>query len=453
MLFRAKAERGIQSDALLARRQGSGPQERKMDTQDHEGLLEQMLWADNMRQAWRVVKANDGAAGVDGKDIAQTRQHLKRHWPTIAGQLRGGKYRPGAIREVHIPKPNGGQRTLGIPNVQDRLIQQALLQILQPRLDARMSPHSYGYRPGRSAHQAIRAAQAHVRQGKRWVVDIDLKDFFNQIDHDILMREVGKEVIDRKLLKLIAQYLRAPTRDAQGQQRKRGRGVPQGAPLSPLLSNVYLDLLDQELERRGVSFVRYADDIAIFAGSQQAGERIYEGVVQWLRKHLKLEVNTDKSGVGPTDDSSLLGYRIDGEGGLHVAAKAIERYKQKVREHWSARRSITLREQRQQWQQFVRGWSDYFSLASARSALDGLSGWTRRHMRKYFWQRWHNRAGRRNALQRLGLRGRILGMASSRLGAWALSAHAVLQRALTNARLATWGFLTPSDLARSMGPC
>lgn len=424
-----------------------------MDTEDHEGLIELMLWADNMHQAWRVVKANDGAAGADGKDIAQTRQHLKQHWTTIARQIRRGKYRPGAIREVQIPKPEGGQRTLGIPNVQDRLIQQALLQILQERFDAQMSTHSYGYRPGRNAHQAIRAAQEFVRQGKRWVVDIDLKDFFNQIDHDILLREVGREVFDAKLRKLIALYLRAPTRDAQGQQRKRLKGVPQGAPLSPLLSNVYLDLLDQELERRGVAFVRYADDVAIFVGSQQAGERIYESVVQWLRKHLRLEVNPAKSGVGPTDDSSLLGYRIAGDGSLHLAPKAAERYKQRVREHWNARRSVPLQQQQQEWQQFIRGWSNYFGLVTAKHALKLLSGWTRRHMRKFMWQRWHNPAGRRKALQRLGLRGRILGMASSRLGAWPLSAHAVLQRCLRNARLVAWGFLTPSDLVRPVQPC
>jgi RNA-directed DNA polymerase len=421
-----------------------------MDTEDHEGLLELTLWSDNMHQAWRVVKANDGAAGADGKDIAQTAQHLKQHWPTIARQIRRGQYRPGPIREVQIPKPDGGQRTLGIPNVQDRLIQQALLQVLQERFDPEMSPHSYGYRPGRSAHQAIQAAQGFVRQGKSWVVDVDLKDFFNQIDHDILMREVGKQVLDRKLRRLIALYLRAPTRDAQGQQRKRTRGVPQGAPLSPLLSNIYLDLLDQELERRGVSFVRYADDIAIFAGSQQAGERIYEGVVQWLRKHLKLEVNTAKSGVGPTDDSSLLGYRIRSNGSLQVAPKAVQRYKQRVREHWNARRSKTLDGQRLEWQQFVRGWSNYFGLVTSAGVLNVLSGWTRRHMRKFMWQRWHNRKGRRNALQRLGLHGRILGMASSKLGAWALSGHAVLQRALPSARLLAWGFPTPSDLVTPM---
>lgn len=421
-----------------------------MDTEDHEGLLEQMLRADNMHQAWRVVKANDGAPGVDGKDIAQTKEHLKQHWPRIALQIRRGQYRPGSIREVQIPKPGGGERTLGIPNVQDRLIQQALLQILQERFDAQMSDHSYGYRPGRSAQQAVQAAQALVQQGKRWVVDIDLKDFFNQIDHDILMREVAKEVIDRKLRKLIALYLRAPTRDAQGQRRKRTKGVPQGAPLSPLLSNVYLDLLDQELESRGVSFVRYADDIAIFAGSQQAAERIHESVVQWLRKHLKLEVNTAKSGVGPTDDSSLLGYRIRSNGSLELAPKAVERYKERVREHWNCRRSLALHEQRLQWQQFVRGWSNYFGLVGEK-ALQALSGWTRRHMRKFMWQRWHDRDGRRNALQRLGLVGRILGMASSRLGAWAIAAQAVLHRSLTNARLLTWGFSTPSDLVKPLG--
>jgi RNA-directed DNA polymerase len=452
VLSRRVAERGIQSERSRAAAKTRAARE-KMDTEDHEGLLELMLWADNLHQAWRAVKANDGAAGVDGKDIAQTRQHLKQHWPGIARQIRRGSYRPGAIREVQIAKPDGGQRTLGIPNVQDRLIQQALLQILQERFDGHMSAHSYGYRPGRNAHQAIQAAQAFVRQGKRWVVDIDLKDFFNQIDHDILMREVGRQVIDPRLRKLIALFLRAPTRDAQGQQRKRRKGVPQGAPMSPLLSNVYLDLLDQELERRAVAFVRYADDIAIFAGSQQAAERIYESVVQWLRKHLKLEVNPAKSGVGPTDDSTLLGYRIRSDGNLHIAPKAEQRYKQRVREHWNARRSISGQEHRQQWQQFIRGWSNYFSLVTSKTALELLSGWTRRHMRKFMWQRWHNRAGRRNALTRLGLRGRILGMASSRIGAWALSAQAVLQRALPNARLAAWGLLTPSDLVRPTRPC
>lgn len=423
------------------------------DTEDHEGLMELVLWSDNMRQAWRVVKANDGAAGVDGKDIAQTALHLKRHWPTIARQLRRGKYRPGPIREVQIPKANGRHRTLGIPNVQDRLIQQALLQVLQERWEPQMSPHSYAYRPGRSAHQAVQAAQELVKQGKRWVVDIDLKDFFNQIDHDILMREVSNEVVCRKLRRLIALYLRAPSRDAQGQQRKRTKGVPQGAPLSPLLSNVYLDLLDQELQRRGISFVRYADDIAIYAGSRKAAERIYEGVVQWLRKHLKLEVNTDKSGVGPTDDSSLLGYRIRSDGRLQIDEKAIERHKERVREHWNARAGGGLDERRQQWQHYVRGWTNYFGLVTSTHALDKVAEWTRRHMRKYMWQRWHNRAGRRKALERLGVRGRILGMASSRLGAWRLAAHAVLHRSLTKARLLAWGFITPSDLVRSMRSC
>lgn len=415
-------------------------------TEDHEALLELTLWSDNMRQAWRVVKANDGAAGPDGKDIAATALHLKQHWPRIAEQIRRGRYRPGPIREVQIPKPGGGERTLGIPNVQDRLIQQALLQVLQPRLDAYMSNSSFGYRPGRSAHDAIRQAQALVRQGKSWVVDIDLKDFFNQIDHDILMRELGRDVIDRRLRKLIAMCLRAPTRDAQGQQRKRTKGVPQGGPLSPLLSNVYLNLLDQELERRGVPFVRYADDIAIFAGSQQAAERIYESVVQWLGKHLKLEVNRAKSGVGPTGQSSLLGYRIYSNEQLQIAPKAIERYKQRVRQYWSARTRLSGQQLREQWQEFVRGWSNYFGLVTGRRELDGLSGWTRRHMRKYLWQRWHSARGRRKALRKLGIRGRSLGMASSRLGAWPLAAHVTVQTALTKARLFAWGLLTPSDL-------
>lgn len=422
-----------------------------MDTEDHEGLLELTLWQDNMRQAWRTVKANDGAAGVDGKDIAQTAQHLRRHWPKIAQQLRRGRYRPGAIRQVQIPKPDGGSRTLGIPNVQDRLIQQALLQVLQERFDPGMSAHSYGYRPGRSAQQAVLAARALVQGGKRWVVDIDLKDFFNQIDHDILLREVGKQVLDTRLRRLLALYLRAPTRDAQGHKRKRHKGVPQGAPLSPLLSNIYLDLLDKELERRGVAFVRYADDIAIYAGSQQAAQRIYEGVVGWLREHLRLEVNPAKSGVGPTDDSGLLGYRIGSDASLQLAPRSIQRYKQRVRQHWDARASLSAHERRAQWLLYLRGWANYFALVSVPRTLQALSGWTRRHLRKFAWQRWHNASGRRRALQRLGLNGRILGMASSRLGAWALAGQAVLHRALPNARLRQWKLLTPSDLVYPQG--
>jgi RNA-directed DNA polymerase len=417
--------------------------------EDEHSQLELMLLRPNMQRAWKAVKANDGAAGVDGKTIAQTREQLKRHWPQTAAQLRRGRYRPAAVREVLIPKADGRQRTLGIPTVQDRLIQQAMLQVLDEEFDPAMSAHSYGFRRGRSAHDALRAASGHVAAGKGWVVDIDLKDFFNQIDHDILMREVSRKVWDKRVLKLIGGYLRAPMQSADGTRQGRVKGVPQGGPLSPLLSNIYLDMLDKELERRGVAFVRYADDVAIFAGSPRAAQRIYEGVVKWLSAELKLQVNADKSGVGPSDEGGLLGYRIESDGELSVAPKALEKMKQRVRQLWDGRQSVTLAQLRQQWREYIVGWWNYFALAEPSRSLRGIGGWIRRHMRKYFWLRWHNRQGRRNALERLGVTGRSLGVAGSRRGAWRMARHAVLQQALKTVRLHRWGLSIPWEPARS----
>ena len=267
----------------------------KSSTMEPEVTLESVLEAGNLKRAWKAVKANAGAAGVDGRDIQQTGSHLKAHWESIAQKLKAGQYQPGAIRAVPIPKPNGGTRTLGIPNVQDRLIQQAILQSLTPVFDPGMSEHSYGFRPRRSAHNAIDAARAYVAAGKTWVVDIDLKSYFDQINHDKLMRAVACQVRDKPLLRLIGDYLRAPMQEPDGNKRARHSGTPQGGPLSPLLANIYLHPLDVELEKRGVAFVRYADDIAIFAGSERAAKRLLASVVKWIEEELKIEVNRDKS--------------------------------------------------------------------------------------------------------------------------------------------------------------
>ena len=269
----------------------------KSSTMEPEVTLESVLEAGNLKRAWKAVKANAGAAGVDGRDIQQTGSHLKAHWESIAQKLKAGQYQPGAIRAVPIPKPNGGTRTLGIPNVQDRLIQQAILQSLTPVFDPGMSEHSYGFRPRRSAHNAIDAARAYVAAGKTWVVDIDLKSYFDQINHDKLMRAVACQVRDKPLLRLIGDYLRAPMQEPDGNKRARHSGTPQGGPLSPLLANIYLHPLDVELEKRGVAFVRYADDIAIFAGSERAAKRLLASVVKWIEEELKIEVNRDKSGI------------------------------------------------------------------------------------------------------------------------------------------------------------
>jgi RNA-directed DNA polymerase len=409
--------------------------------------LESVLEAHNLRRAWKAVKANAGAAGVDGRDIEHTRTHLRAHWEGIAQKLRTGQYRPAAIREVPIPKPNGGTRTLGIPNVQDRLIQQAIRQALSPVFDPGMSAHSYGLRPGRSAHDALDAARAYVGAGKTWVVDIDLKSFFDQINHDKLMHAVSRQVRDKNLLRLIGDYLRAPLQAADGSQRARQRGTAQGGPLSPLLANIYLHPLDVELATRGVAFVRYADDIAIFAGSERAAQRILASVVKWIEAELKIEVNRDKSGTGPSQDTQLLGFRIHREGEVSVAPHALKRLKAKVRQIWERRGHRTEDELKQCWRSYIDGWWNYFGYANGQAEVHRLSGWIRRHMRKYFWQRWHNPQGRANALRRLGVRGRGVGVAWSRRGAWPMARHVVVQQALKTVRLNRAGFGIPWELA------
>lgn len=411
--------------------------------------LEAVLSKENLTAAWLAVKANDGAAGVDGLNIEQTRKHLQEHWDQIKAKLLQGEYKPGAVRAVEIPKANGGIRTLGIPNVQDRLIQQAIHQKLAPLWEAEFSPHSYGFRPNRSTHDAVNAAQGFVKEGKTWVVDIDLKGFFDEVKHDILMHQVGKKVRDKMLLRLIGGYLRAPMQDKDRRNTKRYKGTPQGGPLSPLLANIYLNPLDKELEKRGVSFVRYADDIAIFASSERSAARILESVVSWIEKHLKVPVNREKSKSGPTDESALLGFRIHSDGRVGVSPRPIERMKAQVRTLWTVRQNKTSEELREQWQRYIRGWWNYFKHANWRREVTNTSPWIRRHIRKCFWQRWKTPRGRLTALKRLGVRGRALGMIYTRRGAWRVAKHFVLNQALSNKTLRRYGFFLPWDFAEA----
>lgn len=408
--------------------------------------LESVLAKENLNAAWSQVKANDGAAGVDGLTIEASRAYVTEHWIQIEAALLAGRYQPAPVRAVTIPKPDGGERTLGIPTVLDRLIQQAIHQQLSPVWEPGFSESSYGFRPGRSAHDAVRTAQEHIKRGKRWVIDIDLKAFFDRIDHDKLMHQVGQKVRDKRLLRLIGDYLRTPLQTPDGRWRPRTQGTPQGGPLSPLLANIYLDPLDKELEKRGLSFVRYADDIAIFVSSQRSAERVKESVITWIEKHLKVEVNRDKSGSGPSDQSGLLGFRLYADGRLGVSPKTVERLKAKVRALWDARQSVTSNQLRDQWQRTIRGWWNYFKLADWRREVQDLSGWIRRHMRKCFWLRWHHPRGRLNALKRLGVRGRALGNAYCAKGAWAMARHPSLNQALSNAVLQRHGFIIPWTL-------
>jgi RNA-directed DNA polymerase len=414
-----------------------------------EVTMERVLDKENIQAAHRAVKANDGAPGVDGMSVAEMAAHIRKHWENIEAKLLAGKYRPAAVRAKEIPKANGGVRMLGIPTVTDRMIQQAILQTMGPVFEADFSENSYGFRPGRSAHDAVRAARQHVVAGKKWVVDIDLKSFFDQVNHDRLMTMVGRKVRDKRLLKVIGDYLRAPMQKADGSRIARVAGTPQGGPLSPLLANIYLDPLDKELERRGVAFVRYADDIAIFTSSPRAAERILESVIQWLKKRLKLEVNREKSGTGPSEKSGLLGFRVYEDGRIGIAPKAIDKLKEKVRECWEARQNKTSEQLREQWQRYIRGWWNYFKLADWRREVGDLSGWIRRHMRKCFWLRWHHPRGRLNALKRMGIKGRAKGLAWCGRGAWAMARHVVLQQALNTRTLRRYGFVLPWEIAEA----
>jgi RNA-directed DNA polymerase len=415
----------------------------------HEELMEQVVTKDNATAAWLAVKRNGGAPGIDRMRTEQLRDHIRAHWESIRDKLLAGTYVPSPVRRVEIPKPNGGSRLLGVPTVQDRWIQQMLLQVLQPIFDPDFSEHSYGFRPGRNAHEAVRAAQQYVQGGQDWVVDMDITKFFDRVNHDILMSRTGKSIRDKRVLRLMGAYLRAGIM-LEGVVRPSEEGTPQGGPLSPLLANIYLDALDKELEKRQLAFCRYADDCNIYVGSQRAAQRVLESISQWVRKHLRLEVNVSKSGTGRPWERKFLGFRINPQGQIEAAPQSVERFKNKVRELWRSCQSLSSEQLRDNWCAYVRGWWAYYGLAEARRNVFDLESWIRRHIRKCFWERWHSVRGREGALRRLGLRGRLLKVAHSSRGAWPLARTGSLHRALSNTVLRRYGFLMPSDLASTL---
>lgn len=408
--------------------------------------MEQVVNRENARSALKAVVRNQGAAGIDKMTVQQLVGHVDACGEAICAKLLAGTYRPTPVKRVEIPKPNGGTRMLGIPTVVDRWIQQMLLQVLQPIFDPSFSEHSYGFRPGRSAHDAIRAAQSMMLEGKDWVVDMDITKFFDHVNHDILMARIGKTIRDKRVLRLIGGYLRSGVM-VEGVVVRSEEGTPQGGPLSPLLANIYLDALDQELTRRELAFVRYADDCNIYVGSNRAAERVLESITNWIREVLRLEVNATKSGVGRPWERKFLGFQINGKGQIEVAPKSVEKLKDKVREMWNNRRSLTSTELRDQWRSYIRGWWGYFGVSQCPGNVFKLEGWIRRHIRKCFWLRWHNWKGRLKALRKLGLRGKQLKVAHSSKGAWRIARTPSLQTALNNAFLKRHGFVMPSDLA------
>ena len=412
----------------------------------YEQLMEQVVMEENLDRALQAVKRNQGAPGIDHMTTAQLEDHLQAHWPKIRAKLLAGTWVPTPVRRVEIPKPNGGTRTLGIPTVVDRVIQQMLLQALTPIFDPQFSKHSYGFRPGRSAHDAVAAAQQYVQAGKGWVVDMDITQFFDAVNHDILMGRMAKVIRDKRVLHLIGKYLRRGAM-VGGLVKASVAGTPQGGPLSPLLANIYLDALDQELERRGHSFCRYADDCNVYVSSRAAAERTLASIQVWIETRLRLKVNPVKSGTGRVEERKFLGFRLDREGRIGVAPESVKRLQTKVREMWRGQQSGSSSQLRDAWGQYVRGWWGYFRLAQVRKPIFRLAGWIRRHIRKCFWQRWHSAIGRERALRQLGLRGRLLKVAFSSRGAWHLAGTGSLQTALSNAVLRRYGFVVPSDLA------
>ena len=335
---------------------------------------------------------------------------------------------------------------LGIPTVQDRLVQQMLLQVLTPIFDPKFSEHSYGFRPGRKAQDAVRAAQKYEQEGKDWVVDIDITKFFDHVNHDKLMGRIAGVIRDKRVLHLIGKYLRRGAM-VDGLVEASVEGTPQGGPLSPLLANIYLDALDKELERRGHRFCRYADDCNIYVGSQSAAERTLTSIQGWIEKHLRLKVNAAKSGTGRVWERKFLGFRLDRERRIGVAPESIERFKAKVREMWRGNQSRTSKQLRDDWSRYIRGWWGYFSLAEARKPIFRLEGWIRRHIRKCFWLRWHNAAGREQALRRLGVHPRLLKTVRTSKGAWFMAHTSTVNAGLSVRTLRRYGFVMPSDLA------
>jgi RNA-directed DNA polymerase len=397
--------------------------------------MEEVCERENCKQALARVKANKGSAGVDGMTVQQLPEHLKQHWPVIREQMLSGTYKPQPVKRVEIPKPDGGIRSLGIPTVLDRFIQQAVMQVLQRRWDRTFSEHSYGYRPGRSAHQAVEQAQKYIAEGYRWVVDLDLEKFFDRVNHDRLMAKIAERVGDKRLLKLIRAFLTAGVLEA-GLVNPVDEGTPQGGPLSPLLSNIVLDEFDQELERRGLRFARYADDSNIYVRSKRAGERVMESVTRFIATKLKLKANEKKSAVARPWERKFLGFSFTNAGipKRRIASKAVDRFKERVRELTSRTRGVSVERMAEELTRYLRGWLGYFGKCETPSVLERLERWFRRRLRSAIWKQWKRGSVRFAEMRKRGV-GKDLAAstAGSAHGPWRLADSPGLHLALPNA--------------------
>ena len=376
---------------------------------------------------------NQGSPGVDGMTIDAAKGYLREHWPSIRSQLLDGTYQPQPVKRVEIPKPGGGVRKLGVPCVVDRLIQQAVLQVLQERWDPTFSEHSYGFRPGRSAHQAVAQAQRYVAEGYNVVVDLDLEKFFDRVNHDILMSRVAVRISDKRVLKLIRASLNAGAME-DGLVLPVDEGTPQGGPLSPLLSNLMLDDLDKELARRGHRFCRYADDCNIYVRSHRAGERVMASVSRFLTTKLRLKVNETKSAVARPEERKFLGFSISNDGGeRRVAPKALDTFKMRIREQTCRTRGLSLSQIIEELTPYLIGWRGYFGFCQTPRVLTNLEARTRQRLRSYLWRQWGNGHNRFKELRRRGVsQVRAAVAAGSPTGIWRMSGHPAVQSALRN---------------------
>lgn len=425
---RGKSPTGVEARAAINMPNNSG-------SVGEGPTMEEVLERENMLAAYKRVKSNKGSPGPDGMSVEELSGYLKQQWPDIRDKLLAGTYQPQAVRRVSIPKPTGGERELGIPSVLDRLIQQAMLQVMQRRWDESFSEHSYGFRPGRSAHQAVAAAQAAIRQGRAWVVDLDVEKFFDRVNHDILMGKLAKRVSDKRILGLVRRYLEAGAILPTGVLARRQEGTPQGGPLSPLLANVLLDELDKELERRKHCVVRYADDCNIYVRSQRAGERVMQSVKRFLTTKLKLRINDGKSAVARAEERTFLGFRCTAGARSKrlIAPEALDRAKRRLRPMTARKRGGRLEEVMRQVRVFLAGWWGYFRFTQMPQGL-GLIGWVRRRLRQLVWTRWKTPRNRIRQMVKLGCSRRAAREAAlSNAGPWRSARHPGLHTALNNA--------------------
>ena len=399
-------------------------------------MMEQILAPEDLNAAWRRVKANAGAPGVDGMSVGDFPAFMREHWPRICSALREGTYRPAPVRRVFIPKPDGTQRPLGVPTVLDRVIQQAVAQVLTPLFESGFSIHSYGFREGRNAHQAVREVEACWKEGRRHAVDCDLKSFFDTVNHDRLMEQLREKIRDRQVLGLIRRYLEAGVVLPDGTREATPRGVPQGGPLSPLLANITLDPLDKELERRGHRFARYADDFLVMVKSAKAATRVMMNLTKFVEEKLKLVVNRAKSKAAPLKACAFLGFQIGTRGRVAWTAKAHARFKQRVREITRRNRGHNVQDVIDELRRYATGWINYFGISHTYTAVVELAEWVRRRVRLYYWKSWKQPRTRRRHLLALGIPREEVHMATrSRKGYWRMSSNSILQRALTNSWL------------------